>query len=44
MLILINKKELMGEFRNGRAFNIISGIFAAVMVILTVAMFVTLLK
>jgi Mn2+/Fe2+ NRAMP family transporter len=42
MLLLINKKELMGEYVNTRAFNVIAWMTTAVMILLTVAWFWTL--
>ncbi|GFO56431.1 Mn transporter [Geomonas sp. Red276] len=40
MLILINKKELMGEYVNSKSFNIISWITVIVMIVLTLALVV----
>jgi len=37
MLLLINKKDLMGEFVNTRLFNLIAWATTIVMIILTVA-------
>jgi NRAMP (natural resistance-associated macrophage protein)-like metal ion transporter len=42
MLLLINKKELMGEYVNTRTFNVIAWITTVVMIGLTVAWFWTL--
>ena len=42
MLILINKKELMGEHTNSRTFNVIAWVTALVMIGLTVGWFATL--
>jgi Mn2+/Fe2+ NRAMP family transporter len=39
MLLLINKKELMDEYVNTRAFNVISWIASGAMVVLTIAWF-----
>jgi len=36
MLLLVNKKELMGEFTNSRFFNIVAWGLTAVMTILSV--------
>ena len=41
MLILINKKELMGEYTNSRLYNWISWITVVIMVVLTLALVVT---
>lgn len=38
MLLLINNRDLMGEYVNGKAYNIISWLLAIVMICLTVAM------
>lgn len=43
MLILINKKDLMGEYKNGKAFNILSWTTAAVLIALSIALIVTAL-
>jgi Mn2+/Fe2+ NRAMP family transporter len=40
MLILINKKELMGEYTNSRLFNIVAWITVVVMIVLTLALVV----
>jgi NRAMP (natural resistance-associated macrophage protein)-like metal ion transporter len=40
MLVLINKKELMGEYTNTRLFNIIAWITVVVMIVLTLALVV----
>ncbi|HEV2399034.1 MAG TPA: divalent metal cation transporter [Candidatus Sulfotelmatobacter sp.] len=42
MLLLINKKELMGEYINGHLFNIVAWATTVVMIVLTVAWFWTL--
>jgi len=42
MLLLINKKELMGDYTNSRFFNWVAWITAAVMIALTIAWFWTL--
>ena len=42
MLLLINKKDLMGEYINGRLFNVIAWATTVVMIVLTVAWFWTL--
>jgi Mn2+/Fe2+ NRAMP family transporter len=36
MLLLINKKDLMGEFVNKRTFNVIAWATTAIMIVLTV--------
>jgi len=41
MLMLVNDRELMGEHVNTRAYNIIAWVTVAVMVVLTLAMFIT---
>jgi Mn2+/Fe2+ NRAMP family transporter len=41
MLLLINDRELMGEYVNSRQFNIIAWVTVVVMVVLTLAMVVT---
>jgi Mn2+/Fe2+ NRAMP family transporter len=41
MLLLINRAGIMGEFTNGRAYNVISWATVVVVVILTVLMVVT---
>lgn len=38
MLLLINKRDLMGEFVNGRVYNIISWLLAITLIVLTVIM------
>jgi Mn2+/Fe2+ NRAMP family transporter len=38
MLILINKKELMGEYVNSKGFNIIAWLTVIIMIILTIAL------
>jgi NRAMP (natural resistance-associated macrophage protein)-like metal ion transporter len=43
MLILVNKKSLMGEFRNSLGFNVISYVTAAVVIGLTVMLALTTL-
>jgi Mn2+/Fe2+ NRAMP family transporter len=42
MLLLINKKELMGEYVNTRLFNAVAWLTTVVMIGLTVAWFWTL--
>ncbi len=42
MLLLVNKKELMGEYVNSRAYNVIAWITTVVMTILSIAWFWTL--
>src|SRR5579859_5865629 len=42
MLLLINKKELMGEYVNTRLFNIVAWVTTVVMVVLSLAWFWTL--
>ncbi len=42
MLLLINKKEIMGEYVNGRLFNAIAWLTTAIMIALTLALFWTL--
>jgi len=42
MLLLINKKELMGEYVNSRLFNVVAWVTTVVMIGLTVAWFWTL--
>ena len=42
MLLLINKKELMGEYVNTRLFNAVAWLTTIVMIVLTVAYFWTL--
>ena len=42
MLLLINKKELMGEHVNSRLFNVIAWATTVIMIGLTVAWFLTL--
>jgi len=42
MLLLINKKELMGEYVNTRSFNVVAWLTTVVMIALTVAWFWTL--
>jgi NRAMP (natural resistance-associated macrophage protein)-like metal ion transporter len=42
MLLLINKKDLMGEYVNKRSFNVIAWATTAVMILLTIAWFWTL--
>ena len=41
MLLLINDRELMGEHVNSRAFNVVAWVTVAVMIALTLSMFVT---
>jgi Mn2+/Fe2+ NRAMP family transporter len=40
MLILINKKELMGEYVNSRSFNVIAWLTVIIMIVLTLVMVV----
>ena len=40
MLLLINRKDLMGEHKNGRAFNAIAWLTAAVVIVLSLVMMV----
>ncbi len=42
MLLLINKKELMGEYINSRLFNVVAWLTTAIMIVLTVVWFWTL--
>ena len=42
MLLLVNKKELMGEYVNSRVFNVIAWATTVVMIALTVGWFWTL--
>ena len=42
MLLLINKKELMGNYVNSRVFNIVAWVTTVVMIGLTIAWFWTL--
>jgi len=42
MLLLINKKELMGEYVNTRVFNSVAWLTTGVMIALTLAWFWTL--
>ena len=42
MLLLINRKDLMGEYVNTRFFNVIAWLTTAVMILLTIAWFWTL--
>jgi Mn2+/Fe2+ NRAMP family transporter len=42
MLLLINKRELMGEFTNSRFFNIVAWVTTVIMIGLTAAWFWTL--
>jgi Mn2+/Fe2+ NRAMP family transporter len=44
MLLLVNKKELMGEFINSRWYNVLSWIIAAVLILLSVAYVATLYR
>ena len=41
MLRLINDKRLMGDFANGRLFNIISWVMVAVLILLTLILIAT---
>lgn len=42
MLLLVNKKELMGEFVNSRWYNVLSWVIAAVLILLSLAYAATL--
>lgn len=42
MLVLINKKELMGEFKNGPIFNTIAWVTAIILIAMTIALVITL--
>jgi Mn2+/Fe2+ NRAMP family transporter len=42
MLLLVNKKELMGEYVNSRTYNVIAWITTVVMIVLSIALFWTL--
>ena len=42
MLLLINKNDLMGEYKNGRVFNIISWITAVILIGLTITLLVSI--
>ena len=42
MLLLINKKELMGSYVNSRLFNMVAWATTVIMIVLTVAWFWTL--
>jgi Mn2+/Fe2+ NRAMP family transporter len=42
MLLLVNKKELMGDYVNSRSFNVIAWVTTVVMTILSLAYFWTL--
>ncbi|PYX36142.1 MAG: Mn transporter, partial [Acidobacteria bacterium] len=42
MLLLVNKKELMAEYINSRAYNIIAWVTTVIMVVLSVAYLWTL--
>ena len=44
MIVLINNKKLMGEYKNSKAYNILSWIVIAVLIVLTIAYLVTLLS
>ncbi|MFI5110906.1 MAG: Nramp family divalent metal transporter [Terriglobales bacterium] len=44
MVLLINKRELMGNYVNSRFFNVVAWATTAVLIILTLAWFFTLLK
>jgi Mn2+/Fe2+ NRAMP family transporter len=41
MLLLVNRKRLMGEYTNSRTFNIIAWVTVVVMIVLTLALVVT---
>jgi Mn2+/Fe2+ NRAMP family transporter len=38
MLLLTNDRELMGDYINGRRFNIVAWVTVVVMIVLTIAM------
>jgi len=42
MLLLINKKDIMGEYVNSRLFNAVAWVTTAIMILLTIAWFWTL--
>jgi Mn2+/Fe2+ NRAMP family transporter len=42
MLLLVNKRELMGKHVNSRTFNVIAWATAVVMIVLSIAMLVTM--
>ncbi len=42
MLLLINKKELMGEYVNGHLFNAVAWVTTVLMIILTLGLFWTM--
>jgi Mn2+/Fe2+ NRAMP family transporter len=42
MLLLVNKKELMGDYVNSRSFNVIAWVTMVIMTILSIAYFWTL--
>src|SRR5262249_49936111 len=42
MLLLVNKRELMGKYVNSRSFNIIAWVTAIVMIALSIAMLLTM--
>ena len=44
MLLLVNKKDLMGEFVNSRWYNVLSWVIAAVLILLSLAYVGTLIK
>jgi Mn2+/Fe2+ NRAMP family transporter len=44
MLLLVNKKELMGEFVNSRWYNVLSWAIAAILILLSVAYVGTLIR
>jgi len=41
MLLLINKKELMGDYKNGKTFNVIAWTAAVVLIALTIMLVIT---
>jgi len=41
MLVLVNRGAIMGEFTNGRAYNLVAWATVVVLVVLTVLMVVT---
>jgi Mn2+/Fe2+ NRAMP family transporter len=44
MLLLVNKKDLMGEFVNSRAYNVLSWVIAVVLILLSLAYVGTLIR
>jgi Mn2+/Fe2+ NRAMP family transporter len=43
MLKLINKTELMGEYKNGKVYNIISYVSAFIIIAITLVMIITMI-